>query len=151
MVGRRTAHWTHACRVVGATLALALAGCASASDDQPVSPSPTVNPTPDNEVPVALPVCKTLACLTEHDAAKVWVEGSWQAPAGRHRLAPSLLLADGASAVVRIPAGGPPAPDDGRAVRILGRIFTDKIPESYGVIARTTDPYLLDVEAIVPH
>lgn len=97
--------------------------------------------------------CKTLECLIEHNGNVVWVEGSYIHPKSKSIEPHRLLLSDGTTVVLTKVQSESVLknlkPENSNAVlRVMGRIFTDKIPDLYGIIARTAEPYLLDIQEI---
>jgi hypothetical protein len=85
-------------------------------------------------------LCCTLDELRTRDGERVIVEGTVVCSPEVPLLGCRLLLDDGTWVMARLRDAL-----DGKRVRVAGRIFTGAIPDEYGIIARTSDPYLLEI------
>jgi hypothetical protein len=119
------------------TTLLLFAAC-HGSAPQPPRPPPTAS-------------CTDLACLSAHEGEVIELAGTLSLPDDPKRKGHHLhhlVLADGTRVVLDEPA--PLAGlADGAQIKLHGRIFVKTIPERYGIIERTAEPYLLEL-ALVP-
>jgi hypothetical protein len=107
--------------------------------------------TPSNTSPDPV-VCTSLPCLQQHEGQLIDIQGRYEFPKQQAFAVNRLRLEDGTT-IVLPPApeggGGPFAsPNDGKPMRLRGRIFTGPIPAKYHIIGRTPEPYLVDLEQV---
>ena len=96
-----------------------------------------------------IPLCTTRQCLEQHEGQVIDIEGTYVFPREKAFAVSRLAFEDGTKIVIGPPAGGLfTSENDGAVLRVRGRIFTGPIPEKYGIIGRTPEPRLLDVEDI---
>jgi len=96
-----------------------------------------------------IPLCTTRLCLEQHEGQVIDIEGTYVFPREKAFAVSRLAFADGTTIVIGPPAGGLfTSENDGAILRVRGRIFTGPIPEKYGIIGRTPEPRLLDMEKI---
>jgi hypothetical protein len=103
--------------------------------------------------PVAAAACRDLRCLEAYEGQLVDVEGQFAFPRnpelkGQHHY--MLALADATRVVLPRPRDEAllmklSHANDGERLIVRGRIFVRDIPERYGIVERTSAPYLLDV------
>src|SRR5262245_9314128 len=99
--------------------------------------------------------CATRTCLGENEGQVIEIEGTYFFPKQPAFAVSRLALADGTTVVLSPPPEGErrrhfTAASDGKRMRIRGRIFTGVIPDRYKIIGRTSEPYLVELEAITP-
>lgn len=97
-------------------------------------------------------ICNTYNCLEKHDGEIIWVEGRYRHPPPKS-IEPKRIKLDEDTLVVLSKLDDEAAnklnnTNDGEIMQVKGRIFTGKIPDEYGVIARTPEPYLIDIREI---
>jgi hypothetical protein len=94
--------------------------------------------------------CTTLSCLQHHEAEVVRAEGVFRTPKQRAFGVNELVLEDGTR--IKLPPereqASLSAANDGKRMQVRGRIFTGMIPEKYGIIGRSPDPYLVEVDRV---
>lgn len=99
-------------------------------------------------------LCTARACLERHEGQVIDVEGAYLFPKQRAFAVNKLVLKDETTIVLSPPDNTLrdhfKRENDGVTMRIRGRIFTGPIPEQYGIIGRTAEPHLLDLETIDP-
>jgi hypothetical protein len=132
--------------------------CPASQKDAPEGARPTQAQEPaKEESPMdssrsAHPACTDLACLSQHEGELVQAEGTFVFPKEQAFARNKLSLSDGTTIIL------PQAKDDavrarftadndGKKMKIVGRIYTKEIPEKYRIIGRTPDPYLVDIES----
>lgn len=100
----------------------------------------------------APPLCTARPCLERHEGRVIDVQGAYLFPRRRAFAVSKLVLEDDTTIVLSPPDTALrdhfKSDNDGVTLRIRGRVFTGPIPESYQIIGRTAEPYLLDIEAI---
>lgn len=97
--------------------------------------------------------CLDLACLEANEGNVVEVEGTFAFPRDPRRKGQHLYrlsLTDGTSLVLPAPPAGEfrrrlSRDNDGKQLTVRGRIYTKTIPEQYGIIERTADPYCVEL------
>lgn len=92
----------------------------------------------------------SLSSLRPLEGQKVVVRGNFRF-AGNLTFANSkLVLADGAVVALPTPLESQllQERDNGKVVTVEGLIFFDVIPERYGIVARSPDPYVLDYKVL---
>lgn len=154
-----------------AASAICLAGCGASAKDPTMSTQSTT-PTSDDEssassasssepadLAYAPPLtAKSRADLAQHQGKPLRVEGTFRFPTEQAFARLKLVLDDGTEVIL------PPPPDDsrgdepgaaelvdvnsGRRMAISGVVYVDKIPEQYGIVSRTPDPYLFELSAV---
>jgi hypothetical protein len=97
--------------------------------------------------------CADLACLQAHEGELVEIVGTYVFPRKKAFAHNKLSLSDGTMVIVTSPDDGGmraqlSSENDGKRLTVRGRIYVKDIPEKYGIIGRTPDPYLMDVIAV---
>lgn len=97
--------------------------------------------------------CSSYQCLEKYDGKIFWVQGNYLHPQPKTIEPTRLQLADGTIIVLSKLEGEKMArkldkTNNGVLMKVKGQIFTDKIPDKYKIIARTPDPYLVDIQEI---
>jgi hypothetical protein len=105
-----------------------------------------------NMEPATPTTCTTRQCLEQNEGQVIDVEGAYVFPKQQAFAVNKLALKDGTTIVLSPPKNELRLhfadANDGRTMRIRGLIFTGLIPEQYGVIGRTAEPHLLELERI---
>jgi hypothetical protein len=97
--------------------------------------------------------CTDMPCLLRHDEQVILAEGTFVFPKEKAFARNKLSLSDGTIIILSPPSDEAvraqlSRENDGKYMTICGRIFTKQIPEKYGIISRTPDPYLVDIADI---
>lgn len=115
---------------------LVLAGCAA-----------TTTPGPP-----AMTTCTDLACITAHEGSVIDLAGTFAFPPDRNKKGTSqykLALADGTVVVLRRDERLAPALD-GQTIVVRGKAYAspERIPDAYGIIQSTPNPYVVEIYAV---
>jgi hypothetical protein len=105
-------------------------------------------PSPVKPVTEAAARCTDLGCITANEGKVIDLDGTFAFPTdptrkGKHLY--RLVLADGTSVVLHAKHEKLEKQRDGQPMTVRGVVYTDAIPERYGIIARTSDPYCVEV------
>ncbi len=100
-----------------------------------------------------MPTCADLACLTQHEGEMIEADGTFVFPKEKAFARNKLSLADGTTVILSQPAddavrGALTGDNDGKRMKVQGRIYTKDIPEKYRIIGRGPEPYLVDIASI---
>jgi hypothetical protein len=125
-------------RTIELACLLALAGCAGTSTPKPP--------------PAAMATCSDLACLQANEGKVIDVEGTFAFPPDANRKGTAqykLALADGTVVVLKRDARLTPALD-GKSIVVRGKVYAspERIPDEYGIIQSTANPYLVELYAV---
>lgn len=134
------------------------AACPASQKDAPQGAAPAQAQEPAQEQsPMdssrsAHPACTDLTCLTQHEGELIQAEGTFVFPKEQAFARNKLSLSDGTTIILSqakddAVRGRFTADNDGKRMKIVGRIYIKAIPEKYRIIARTPDPYLVDIES----
>ena len=99
------------------------------------------------------PACADLACLRMHEGEMIEADGTFVFPKEKAFARNKLSLADGTTVILSQPAddavrGALTGDNDGKRMKVQGRIYTKDIPEKYRIIGRGPEPYLVDIASI---
>jgi hypothetical protein len=97
---------------------------------------------------VSAAVCATLACLRAHEGECIVIEGTIAPSNEVPLLLRRIRLEDGTAVFVgafKALSEEVLTANQNKRIRVAGRIFTGEIPRRYGIVARSADPYLLDI------
>jgi hypothetical protein len=113
---------------------LAIAACASPQRVPPPPPGTTS--------------CHDLACIEATEGNAIDLAGTFAFPSdptrkGKHLY--RLVLADQTSVVLHAKHAGLTKDRDGQPMTIRGVVYTKLIPDQYGIIQRTSDPYCVEL------
>jgi hypothetical protein len=105
---------------------------------------------------VVVTSCSERACLEANEGDVIDIAGTFVFPPdrkrkGQHRY--TLSLVDGTKVILPNPKDDATRAqlsraNDGKRVTVRGRIYTRNIPDRYGIIARTADPYVVELFAV---
>lgn len=146
--------------IVGIAL---IVGCSSgARTPEPAPPWPEASARSERlaarrAASVVVTSCSARACLEANEGEVIDIAGTFVSPPdrtrkGQHRY--TLALADGTKVILPNPkddatrATLSPA-SDGKRVTVRGRIYTRNIPDRYGIIASTADPYVVEMFTVL--
>lgn len=98
--------------------------------------------------PHATGSCSDLACIEANEGKVIDLAGTFMFPAdpkrkGKHLY--RLLLADGTSVVLHARHEQLTADRDRQQLTVRGIVYTKVIPDRYGIIQRTSDPYCVEL------
>lgn len=99
------------------------------------------------------PACADLACLTQHEGEMIEAEGTFVFPKEKAFARNKLSLGDGTTIILSQPADDAvraalTGDNDGKRMKVHGRIYTKDIPEKYRIIGRGPEPYLVDIASV---
>ena len=117
-----------------AILVLAI-GCASSK------PKPAAAPN-------AVAICGDKRCIETHVGQVIDLAGTFPAASdpkrkGKHMHRVALL--DGTSIILHAKHAKLTGDRDGRPIMVRGIVYTTEIPDRYGIIQRTSDPYCVEI------
>jgi hypothetical protein len=123
-------------RTIELACLLGLAGCAGTS-------------TPKPPPPAAMTTCTDLACIRANEGKVIDLEGTFAFPPDAKRKGTAqykLALADGTVVVLKRDARLTPALD-GKSLVVRGKVYASpqRIPDEYGIIQSTANPYLVEL------
>ncbi len=100
-----------------------------------------------------MPACADLACLTQHEGEMIEADGTFVFPKEKAFARNKLSLGDGTTIILSQPAddavrGVLTGDNDGKRMKVQGRIYTKDIPEKYRIIGRGPEPYLVDIASV---
>ena len=99
------------------------------------------------------PACADLACLSKHEGEMIEADGTFVFPKEKAFARNKLSLGDGTIIILSQPAdeavrGKLTGDNDGKRMKVQGRIYTKDIPEKYRIIGRGPEPYLVDIAGV---
>ena len=101
-----------------------------------------------------VPECLTMADLKKHNGQMVTIQGDFEEMDPMRRKPPQILLKDSTWVILSFTSSDiNPGPErqselSGSTVIARGKIFTEEIPNKYGIISRLSSPYLLEIELL---
>lgn len=98
--------------------------------------------------------CNDLACIEANEGQVIELEGVFAFPPDPSRKGTSqykLALSDGVEVVLKRDERLTPALD-GRRIAVRGKVYANpaNIPDRYGIIQSTRNPYLVELYAVTP-
>ena len=132
-------------RTIDLVCVLALASCAGA-------PAPLSDPPPLSAPPHAMTTCTDLSCLQANEGKVIDLEGTFASPPDPKRKGGSqykLVLADGTEVVLKRDPRLTPALD-GKHIAVRGKVYANpgNIPDEYGIVQATPNPYLVELHDV---
>jgi hypothetical protein len=145
--------------LVAVSLVIGLGACSFSAEDGPMSrtasdpDSPVIANRLAANIAEPAPVCTSRALLEQNEGRLVRVQGTYRFPIEKAFARNKLTLDDGTTVVLSRPTDETMAArlvesNQGVRMTIRGLIFSEHIPDKYGIIGRTPDPYLLDLDAV---
>ena len=97
-------------------------------------------------------VCTQLPCIMDNEGKNIWVEGTFLFPQEIAFAVKKIVLEDKTEIILTIPKSDLQdlfsLENNGKKLSIKGKVYTDSIPDSYKIIGRLPNPYMVDITKV---